>query len=78
MTRVVETDQGDDIVLLVENSKVLGELRYRRHLESLGTVLCLPPEVSLAELCRALERAGLTFSTVDDVQLIHRAPKGAA
>lgn len=63
---------------LVEASEKLGATRERYRLRLLGEVHCLAPDISEAEFLGVLARGGLCVSSVDGVQLIHRAPRPAA
>ena len=67
-----------DVDRLAQVSEELGAMRLRAQLEALGTIHCLAPDISEAELVRALNAAGLCVSSVGGVQMIHRMPRAAA
>jgi hypothetical protein len=69
---MAESSLEAEIHKLVETSRLQGELECMVRLHGLGVPMCLSNDVSMAEFISALELAGLTLSTTDDVQLIHR------
>jgi hypothetical protein len=64
-----------ELAKLAATCRETGKLEYQVRLLNMGTVFVVSREVGMHELLSALELAGLTFSTVDDVQLIHHLPR---
>lgn len=67
-----------DLDRLTAAAETIGEHKALIRLRELGQIHCLAPDITEVEFVRALERAGLCLSSIDGVQLIHRAPQSAA